>query len=90
MRKAVAAECIAAAKLTKGASDMNPRIRFCLAIAYALAAPIALFYAWIFERLLEPSLPIIPLAMALLGCMSAGASGFQIAELFADMESSKP
>lgn len=65
---------------------MNPKIRFCLIIAYALAAPIALFYAYLFEHMREPSLPVIPLAAALLGLMSAGAAGFQVAELFADME----
>jgi hypothetical protein len=56
---------------------MSPRIRFCLAIAYALAALVALFYAYLFEHLLQPSLPVIPLAIALLGLMSAGAAGFQ-------------
>lgn len=65
---------------------MNPKIRFCLIAAYALGSVIALFYAWLFEHMLNPSLPIIPIAGALLALMCAGAAGFQIAELFADME----
>ncbi len=65
---------------------MSPKIRFCLIVAWAIAAPIALFYAWLFEHMLEPSLPVLPIAGALLALMCAGAAGFEIAELFADME----
>lgn len=65
---------------------MKPQIRFCLIIAFALLAPVALFYAYLFEHFLEPSLPMIPIAAALLALMSAGAAGWNLAELFADME----
>jgi hypothetical protein len=69
---------------------MNPKIRFCLIIAWAIAAPVALFYAWLFEHMLEPSLPVIPLCGALIALMSAGAAGWHLAELFADMERNEP
>lgn len=65
---------------------MSAPIRFCLIIAFGTLAPVALFYAWLFEHLLEPSLPLIPLASALLAIMSAGAAGYHTAELFADLE----
>ena len=65
---------------------MNPKIRFCMVIAYALLAPIALFYAYLFDHLLNPSLPLIPICGALLALGAAGAAGFNLAELFADME----
>lgn len=65
---------------------MNPKIRFSLIIAFGLLAPVALFYAYLFEHVLNPSLPVIPLAAALLALMSAGAAGWHVAELFADME----
>ncbi len=65
---------------------MNPKIRFCVVISYALLSPVCLFYAWLFMHLLEPSLPPIPICAALLGLGSAGAAGWNLAELFADME----
>lgn len=65
---------------------MNPKIRFCVAISYALLAPVMVFYAWLFMHLREPSLPLIPICCALLGLGSAGAAGWNLAELFADME----
>jgi hypothetical protein len=69
---------------------MSPKIRFCVAVAFALLAPVALFYAYLFEHLLEPSLPIVPLAAAALALLSAGAAGWNVAELFADMERIEP
>jgi hypothetical protein len=65
---------------------MKPQIRFCALVAFALLAPVALFYAYLFEHFLNPSLPVIPLAAALLALMCAGAAGYHAAELFADME----
>lgn len=65
---------------------MNPKIRFCVIIACGLAAPIFLFYAWLFMHLLQPSLPLIPICAALLALGFAGMAGFNLAELFADME----
>lgn len=64
---------------------MNAPIRFCLIIAFGTLAPVALFYAWLFEHLLEPSLPLIPLAAASLALLGAGASGYHTAELFAEL-----
>jgi hypothetical protein len=65
---------------------MNPKIRFCVVIAYALAAPVMGFYAWLFMHLLEPSLPLIPICAAICALGAAGAAGWHLAELFADME----
>jgi hypothetical protein len=65
---------------------MNPKIRFCVVISYALFAPVALFYAWLFMHLRDPALPIIPICAALLALGAAGAAGWNLAELFADME----
>lgn len=65
---------------------MNPKIRLMVVAAFTLLAPLALFYAWLFEHMLEPSLPIIPLAAAMLALMCGGAAGYNVAELFGDME----
>lgn len=65
---------------------MNPKIRFAVIIACGLAAPIFGFYAWLFMHLLEPSLPIIPVCCALIALGFAGMVGWNLAELFADME----
>jgi hypothetical protein len=44
------------------------------------------FYAWLFIHLLEPSLPLIPICAAICALGAAGAAGWHLAELFADME----
>lgn len=65
---------------------MNAKIRLAVIAAFIILAPVALFYAYLFEHLLQPSLPVIPAAAALLGLMSAGAAGFHLAELFSDLD----
>lgn len=68
---------------------MNPKIRLTLAAAFLVLALASLSFAWLFMHLLEPSLPIIPLAAAANALLSAGACGWHIAEMFHDMERAK-
>jgi len=65
---------------------MNIKIRLAVVGAFVILAPVALFYTYLFEHFLDPSLPVIPVAAAALGLMSAGAAGYHVAELFADLD----
>ena len=63
---------------------MSTRMHVCLMAAYSLLAIACLGYAYLFEHVLQPSLPIIPIGMALLALGCAGAVGNHFAQLTDD------